>query len=630
MKNTLYLGLMAVALGFTACSEDNEAIFNKKTQKGMTLNATVVESADTRANIDNSAAVWPFTFAAGDEVKVTNDLESGTSYTFKNGATSFSCIEATPTSEVTTWRAHYPKGDIDLTNQQGTIEYVASIYALSGATDTPTTGESGLNINLTSSMSILKVINGGGPIDIKIKTGTTKWVKGMAQTAEGFEVTTSETAVSLFKTEAAGDYYVAIPAGMEVAVKDGDIFLEGNYNGYTAGKYYSLTVNEAIWSYSFPGSMDKTPITKIVIEINASSTKPSGAYDLNMAGDVWYVVDGSTLRVQSPRPKIKLAAGNYPSNNLFDWFKNVTDISGLANIDTRDVTEMNYMFSHCSSLLTLDVSTFKTEKVTNMHSMFSGCKSLPTLNLSTFNTGKVTDMAYMFSDCESLSTINVSSFDTKNVTDMHSMFEGCKSLPTLDVSTFNTEKVTDMAYMFSNCESLPTINVSSFDTKNVTDMHSMFNYCKGLTSLDLSNFNTANVTNIQAMFQYCIVLPSLDLRSFNTTNVTNMSYVFNGCDKLSELDLSTFNLSSAEKINNMFDMCYEMSSLKLSNNFTIHTVPNRKSLFEKCGKDVTDKGIIYGVTNTDIITASKYNGTPFTPEDTGWTHVGTNMKFDGE
>ena len=60
--------------------------------------------------------------------------------------------------------------------------------------------------------------------------------------------------------------------------------------------------------------------------------------------------------------------------------------------------------------------------------MFNGCSSLQSINLSSFNTTNVKDMNHMFSGFSSLQSINLSSFYTTNVKDMWSMFNGCSSL----------------------------------------------------------------------------------------------------------------------------------------------------------------------------------------------------------
>ena len=91
----------------------------------------------------------------------------------------------------------------------------------------------------------------------------------------------------------------------------------------------------------------------------------------------------------------------------------------------------------------------------------------------------------MFSNCSSLTSLDLSSFDTSNVTDMSNIFSNCSSLINLDLSDFDTSKVTDMSDMFSNCSSLTSLDLSSFDTLKVTKMSDMFSNCSSLANLDI-------------------------------------------------------------------------------------------------------------------------------------------------
>ena len=50
-----------------------------------------------------------------------------------------------------------------------------------------------------------------------------------------------------------------------------------------------------------------------------------------------------------------------------------------------------------------------------MHHMFGKCSSLITLDLSSFDTSWVEDMGYMFAECESLKTLDISSFDLSQI-----------------------------------------------------------------------------------------------------------------------------------------------------------------------------------------------------------------------
>ena len=129
------------------------------------------------------------------------------------------------------------------------------------------------------------------------------------------------------------------------------------------------------------------------------------------------------------------------------------------------------------------------KKSTKLQYMFSKCKSLTSINLSNFNTQNATNMWCMFSGCESLTTINLSNINTQNVTYMRGMFYGCKSLVNINLSDFNTQNVTDMGFMFYGCESLTNINLSNINTQNVTYMDSMFTGCKSLTKNNITTNN---------------------------------------------------------------------------------------------------------------------------------------------
>ena len=68
---------------------------------------------------------------------------------------------------------------------------------------------------------------------------------------------------------------------------------------------------------------------------------------------------------------------------------------------------MDFMFSGCSSLASLDLSRLDTSKVTRMGCMFSGCSSLPSLDISGWDTSQAEGMWGMFFGCSSLSSLAV-------------------------------------------------------------------------------------------------------------------------------------------------------------------------------------------------------------------------------
>ena len=104
------------------------------------------------------------------------------------------------------------------------------------------------------------------------------------------------------------------------------------------------------------------------------------------------------------------------------------------------LTTTYYMLCHCSSLISIDLSSFITTNVNNMGCMFLECSSLKSIDLSSFITTNVNNMRYMFEGCSSLESIDLSSFNTNNVKDMSGMFFGCSSLKKENVKFNNSDK----------------------------------------------------------------------------------------------------------------------------------------------------------------------------------------------
>lgn len=266
----------------------------------------------------------------------------------------------------------------------------------------------------------------------------------------------------------------------------------------------------------------------------------------------------------------------------FWWFGALTTIEHLDYLNTSEVKYMNSMFSKCTSLETLDLSSFNTEKVKNMYAMFDGATNLRSIKLPKgFIGSSVTNLCSMFKDCTSLTELDLSGSNSENVKDMSEMFNGCRALSKLVLTDFKTGQVTTMESMFCNCSKLETLDVSSFNTENVTTMCGMFSHCSSLRSLDLPGFNTANVTEMSSMFKDCSSLRSLDLSSFNTRKVSAMQSMFKGCTNLESIDFSSFDTEKMTSMIAMFNSCTKLETLDLSS-FATPKMVTMTSAFEKC------------------------------------------------
>ena len=193
-------------------------------------------------------------------------------------------------------------------------------------------------------------------------------------------------------------------------------------------------------------------------------TSPKFFYQLFRDNDIYKSI--KKIKITGPLKLIGDASW------MFVWLSGLTEIEGLDQVDTSEVTDMSFMFHSCESLEHLD--------------------------LSSFNTKKVTDMSLMFSSCYKLSSIDLHSFDTSSVTDMKFMFSNCRSLTSLDLRNFNTAKVTDMSYMFQYCPNLKTLNISSFQMAQVTSKSEMLKSLPKLSTLVLGPKNYLRGTDLDA------------------------------------------------------------------------------------------------------------------------------------
>ncbi len=272
--------------------------------------------------------------------------------------------------------------------------------------------------------------------------------------------------------------------------------------------------------------------------------------------------------------------------SCYQWFycfEGLTKIEHLDYLNTSEVENMREMFSKCTSLETLDLSSFNTEKVTNMFEMFVGSTNLRTINLPKgFIGSNVTDLNGMFRGCASLTELDLSGSNAEKVKNMGNMFDGCVALSNLNLSGFKTGSVTDMRYLFSSCQSLESLDLSGFNTENVSSMVSMFTQCSSLRSLDLSSFNTSKVIDMNLMFYMCTNLESIDLSSFDTENLQQMAHMFYSCTKLEMLDLSSFATPNMTSMLCAFQYCKNLKKIYVTSAFTTDKVTEGPYAFAGC------------------------------------------------
>ena len=245
-------------------------------------------------------------------------------------------------------------------------------------------------------------------------------------TANVMEMDNMFNACSALTTIYAGDKFVT------TKVEDSSYMFSDctNLKGYSDSKTNHKYANCGTDGYFTPGcayaEFDNATGT---LTFRYKGVKPAGAYDLN--------VESNNLGWEAQKGNIKKVVfdasfANARPTSCCRWFADclyLTEIEGIENLNTQNVTDMSEMFTCCYALTSLDVSNFNTEKVTNMTDMFLGCSALTSLDLSNFNTERVESMSSMFSGCSTLQTIFASDkFFTDQVFGGSDMFLDCTNL----------------------------------------------------------------------------------------------------------------------------------------------------------------------------------------------------------
>ena len=488
-------------------------------------------------------------------------------------------------------------------------------------------------------------------------------------------VSNSENMIGMFyqstiKSITLGEKFVFQAGGYEFFGCSEDIMWQevGTEKNYTLAEFCALSregeVTYSLWIFDglaardswYKGSTSKSVITEIeLVDRYTPTGEETESWDASAAGDgsiTAYIYGTKLILAGNGRGKIN---ANPNSSRLFsdaydesidgyDYFGNVSAITGLGLLDISQVKDMSNMFSGCSSLTSLDLSSFDTTSVTDMSHIFSGTNlkkivlgtkfsftdGASNFDLGGENTRWTDTTAGKIYSPKQLYRLARTKAVTYVANQLPMMAEGstwykgntAKSVITeieLVDSYTPTGKETEswdasaagdgsvMAYIsgtklilagngsgsicantsasgaFSDFSCTAAIaGLELLDTASTTTMSNIFANNAALTALDLSSWDTSSVTNMGGMFRGCSSLTSLDLSSFDTSSVTYMGYMFNDCNKITAIaGLSNFDTSSVTYMNSMFDYCRSLTSLDLSS-FDTSSATDMSFMFAGC------------------------------------------------
>ena len=325
---------------------------------------------------------------------------------------------------------------------------------------------------------------------------------------------------------------------------------------------------------------------------------------------------------------------------------NITSVN-LSGLDTSNVTNFSSMFSGCTKLESIDLSTFVFNcDMNGTGGMFSGTTSaLQTIILpesfsnatngsanslsligywtkegeteeilgsniisgGTYNAVEITDRAIagynaeaiLYSDgtlvfCIKPEDPSAASATHGSVvaywdvgTSNNPWVANATQITKVDFQDRLTER-TSANQMFNGCTYLTTVlHPENFDTSKVMTMYEMFYNCKALSSINVSTWDTSNCSVFEFMFNSCTSLATVTgATNFITSEATNLWRMFQNCSSLRTIDVSGWNVSNVIYMTGLFRGCSSLTTLDVSNWNTVK-LQRADQLFYGCSSLTT-------------------------------------------
>jgi len=305
----------------------------------------------------------------------------------------------------------------------------------------------------------------------------------------------------------------------------------------------------------------------------------------------------------------RIVAGSIRNYNyLFSNLDHLTSVVGLANLNLSTVTSLEYLFNKDSQLQQLDfgqqnfskVQSFKgmfnqcsaltnvvgigqwqTTNVTDISQLFAGCSQLVALDLTGWDVSYVSKMVATFKGCSKLVTLNVANWNTRSLITLEDTFSGATSLTALPIDKWNVSKVKTLLRTFANCASLTSLNVAEWDTRQVTVMSTTFRGMTKIKSLPIDNWQTGRVYNMQLIFYEDASLVSINVANWDTRQVTSLDLAFAKLDSLTTLSIENWKTSNLETIRSTFYNSSKLQALPIAN-WDVSQVIDMNSTFSGC------------------------------------------------
>lgn len=311
-----------------------------------------------------------------------------------------------------------------------------------------------------------------------------------------------------------------------------------------------------------------------------------------------------TVRLEITKAVLDISMKEARPSVTYNWFygwSNMTTIEHLDYLNTSNVTRMESMFSACTKLTSLDLTSFNMWKVENTSAMFWYCYNLETIYChgEWDRIPTITNSKDMFFNCKKLAGGKGTNFDASHVGIAYARPDKGSSKPgyftgvaretyalydagsaTLTVCFKNDKESHANAYSMS--EVLPDdVRIAVKKVKIDESMNQSYD-----TSLKLWFANMTELTEVTG------------LENFNMVPIKDVSYLFMGCTSLETIDINGFDISNVTTATELFRNCSSLTTIYCNTDYSAREF-NSLNMFRGCTALRGDAGTTYDAGHTD-------------------------------
>ena len=209
-----------------------------------------------------------------------------------------------------------------------------------------------------------------------------------------------------------------------ISMSGADIMIKMKSLSGNTGSISEQTTNTTITAFKHATKTEYESAVAAGMTMELIAEKPAAQEDVYM----WFDSSTGTIYYYSEADKIALS-GN--AGKMFTRMSNLSDISGLADLDMSQVTDTNRMFQNCKNLADLTP-------------------------IANWDVSNVTDMTFMFGHSETSQSMAITSlqalanWDVSSVTTFYQTFKACKNITSLaGLENWNVSSATSFYQMFN-------------------------------------------------------------------------------------------------------------------------------------------------------------------------------------